>query len=69
MLIYFIYRYDRMFLPYPSKTNGISQQQHTDACKRIIFTKNYLKYLCKKSLSNNGFNIFDYEQKNLPQGD
>ena len=54
-----------MFLPYPSKTKGISHQQHTEACKKVEFAKAHLKYLCEKSLNKNGLNILDCQTEEV----
>ena len=54
-----------MFIPYPSKTNGMSHQQHKDACLRIGSAWLHLKYLCEKTLNKTGLKILDYETQEV----
>ena len=63
--MYFICRHDRMLIPYPSKTNGMSHQQHKDACLRIGSARLHLKYLCEKTLNKTGLKILDYETQEV----
>ena len=48
-----------MFIPYPSKTNGMSHQEHKDACSRISSARLHLKYLCEKTMNKTGLKILD----------
>ena len=50
-----------MFIPHPSKTNGMSHQQYKDACLRIGSARLHLKYLCEKTLNKTGLKILDYK--------
>ena len=54
-----------MFIPYPSKTNGMSHQQHKDACLRIGSARLHLKYFVKKTLNKTGLKILDYETQEI----
>ena len=54
-----------MFIPYPSKTNGMSHQQHKDACLRIGSARLHLKYLCEKTLNKTELKILDYETQEV----
>ena len=51
----FNFRYDRVFMPYPTKTHGMIHDQHKILCQIKKSSKLHLKYLCENTLHTDNF--------------
>ena len=60
----FVYfRYDRVFLAYPERTNQMTWEQYRIVCQTTKSSHLHLKYLCEKTLQQNNFIPLDAHEE------